>query len=810
MRCLKDYTLLLRAKLAAWGSVRLVGTGPKAAPQFFGALLPDALGYRSVQHLLGKVKPLRVLEIGERLSFEETVERRVSRACTFVMTLVDDSYTFGYKGLSDGEVTEQLCRWLIMDWCGVAIKQVKTHLTWLSGHGRGVKAPTDGLLDMPGLLLTTKYREWTKQQLRSISASREERKKVMAETFLLGTKRGFPSEEDDMVEQAGVKYSLQMKTDLPRNREDTLTYDGRVYDLDRECAEAIQSTVFEVVGRTDTVPHSPYCPSQRAGYKAPILKGGILGALLRDGLTTIAEVLVAIIEHRGSIYEVRGYEVDSASVYKHMLDKWGNVNNDEIADCQVYFIREPLKLRTITAGTPDLYGAQAPMLKHLRDGMKRFKVFQLTRATCTTGVIEERLNQNPLGRDAVRLGSVLWDWFISGDYQQSTNDLAMWATSTAVAAAFQGQAWRVADKALGAQWIHVTKENSFAQQRGQLMGSPLSFPFLCMINAGLARLAYEIVHPELRERRENPVSPLGLDAYPFLVNGDDFLARASPEIYEVWQRVIAHVGWKLSPGKSYFLERLAQINSETREVVRVVENDGRPSEGKPVTYKLTEPIPFVNGGHLQQLKKATSQIDRATYETMSLDWEDRYRKMERLPRGMCRRAREVMEKNLLPLLDELYRERITPFRLNLTNPRDLGGIGLPTVRWTEKGLRYEEQKLEEECAWRALHASKPRKESVRYTYERTGEAGLHERSREPLLEWTDRAPARLDTALLLDKLVDSIDDYVQRLLQPRAQTRPGIIDITCNAIYSACVMPHRKEINFDSSVDPIPMGDLMD
>jgi len=791
-------TSLLRAKLAAFS--KSWHTGPEAAGAFFSKIMPGGIGFRSVQHLLGVIKPKRELQVGEEASFKSMQESRVLRASQFVRCLMDDAEIMGYKrGFSAKEVEEQLCRWFVMDWAGVAIKQVKTHLVWLSGHGRGVLAPKDGLLDLPGMLLTPAYRRWCLQRLRSSSFNPCKRY-CMAETFLLGTKRGFPSEEDDLVQAAGDGYMAQMSQDLPRDRGAVLSWKGTKFMVDSLVQEAIEKTVDEVFGFTMSVDWERYTPSQRAGYKAPILKGGILGELLRSGIAATEEILVAMLENHTGVYEVRGHEVDTASVYRHALEKWGRISNEQ-ADCQVYFIREPLKLRTITAGTPDLYGALQPMLAHLRRGMKRFDCFQLTRDICDWQVVERRMNRDPLG--ARRLGAVAWDWFISGDFQQSTNDLAMWATSIAVDSAFGGQAWNMANRALGRQRIWLDKERVFVQNRGQLMGSPLSFPFLCVINAALARLAFEIVHPELEG--------LDLDTFPIMINGDDFLARASEDVYFVWQKIISHVGWKLSPGKSYFLQRLVQINSQTREVMRMVKRQPEANyevkenylenwadvakfgvELSPwaerrlghnscvVHYKFGEPIPFINGGYLQQLKKATAQIDCPSVDTMSLDWRERYESLARLPYDWCWRARRIMCRNLERLCAELYQKGRTPFRLSLHNPVGLGGLGIPkySERLVGSQLAYvADTTLDVDQAWNGLHACNVRPETVRLRAWNTKEPGdIQAREPSPLLEWRNRAPRLRRPCELLEAMVEDLDRYLTLLQQPKLPVIAGVLD----------------------------------
>jgi hypothetical protein len=90
------------------------------------------------------------------------------------------------------------------------------------------------------------------------------------------------------------------------------------------------------------------------------------------------------------------------------------------------------------------------------------------------------------------------------------------------------------------------------QTRGQLMGSPVSFPILCLYNATLTRMAHE-----LRWNRK-----FDLDEIPMLVNGDDLLLQTDDLGYLIWKDVTAFGGLKPSVGKTYVHPTLATINSE--------------------------------------------------------------------------------------------------------------------------------------------------------------------------------------------------------------------------------------------------------
>nr|QGZ98428.1 RNA dependent RNA polymerase [Erysiphe necator associated ourmia-like virus 8] len=92
--------------------------------------------------------------------------------------------------------------------------------------------------------------------------------------------------------------------------------------------------------------------------------------------------------------------------------------------------------------------------------------------------------------------------------------------------------------------VFINKEGHFLgnQERGQLMGSYLSFPFLCLLNYLCFR--YSI-------RRNVPV----------LINGDDIVFRSTKEESERWMENVKRCGLILSRGKTLVHPRIFTLNS---------------------------------------------------------------------------------------------------------------------------------------------------------------------------------------------------------------------------------------------------------
>lgn len=87
------------------------------------------------------------------------------------------------------------------------------------------------------------------------------------------------------------------------------------------------------------------------------------------------------------------------------------------------------------------------------------------------------------------------------------------------------------------------------QKNGQLMGSPLSFPYLCIINLAFS---WDAAFPYIKDHRQVPIK----------VNGDDIIFRVSPEVYGHWCDAAFNAGFLLSVGKNFAHARFLYINSQ--------------------------------------------------------------------------------------------------------------------------------------------------------------------------------------------------------------------------------------------------------
>jgi len=232
---------------------------------------------------------------------------------------------------------------------------------------------------------------------------------------------------------------------------------------------------------------------------------------------------------------------------------------------------EPLKVRVISKGPPLLYTALKPIQKWLWGVLKENKVFDLISRPVTEEDVNSLLGE--LKNDEIAL---------SGDYVSSTNKLHSWVSETILDQLMIEIGESINHEALGAIYppnflsdlkhlmlkaltkhIFVEDGKEYPQTEGQLMGSVVSFPILCIANAALCRLALEEASfpPQKFRLCDRPYPGSGPIA-PVKVNGDDCLLKGHGQrLRPSWEFYCAIAGLQSSVGKTYFSHRFCTINS---------------------------------------------------------------------------------------------------------------------------------------------------------------------------------------------------------------------------------------------------------
>lgn len=404
--------------------------------------------------------------------------------------------------------------------------------------------------------------------------------------------------------------------------------------------------VFAKVKLTPEDVYEPFFPSPNSNYNFSRKENGAVGALYEKfpkyfciGESLIKKRIddVKIYGRKVSQYgalgreeelEIRDFEFEHGFEFRSTLgilyneedlyvrwrefyDELVEAAMEELPVAKCIGLPEPLKVRVITAGPPLTYSVLKPIQKWLWRSIKHIKVFELVGTPITKEFITEKIGK--LGLNEV---------FVSGDYVASTDNLHSWVSQELLSElilmlhengdlnpVFINQLRALMGSALtghliakpdeyspgtrtGIPGVSDDKTRSDAlkseqletQKEGQLMGSIISFPFLCLANAALCRFAMEISEKKTYKIVDDDVP--GHIAIPLGINGDDCVFKGTKgRIFEIWKQVTAFAGLASSVGKTFVSREFLTMNSVQFEYI---EESGLGWEDEYISWSYEE------------------------------------------------------------------------------------------------------------------------------------------------------------------------------------------------------------------------------
>lgn len=317
-------------------------------------------------------------------------------------------------------------------------------------------------------------------------------------------------------------------------------------------------------------------------------------------------------------------------------------------------LAEPLKIRVITKGPPFVQTVLRALWKFMHTTLRNHKTFKLIGQPVDEFYLKDVLGNNlPEGQG-----------YLSADYEAATDNLQSWASECVAETIADAIDLSTIERRLLKAALTQHRFAGRPQTQGQLMGSIVSFPILCIVNATVARWSLEVTHKRM----------FLLHDAPMMVNGDDLALRSTPECRTNWAKISQFVGLKESVGKTYFSREFVNINStnylrdEVNPTIQYVRHPTRIAK-VAAPFRLT---PYVNLGLVYGLKRSggkTSLNDLGLVDNIGV----RYRKMIRLaPREMQEQVTSAFLNHHRPLLTSLQ----VPWYL----PEWIGGLGLTGVR----------------------------------------------------------------------------------------------------------------------------------
>jgi hypothetical protein len=244
---------------------------------------------------------------------------------------------------------------------------------------------------------------------------------------------------------------------------------------------------------------------------------------------------------------------------------------------------EALKVRTISKGPPYAYTVLRCIQKKMHSTLRKLKTFSfIGKPNDEEGIL------NALGRELFED-----QVYLSGDYKAATNNIRSYISETiadevCLCWEIEGDLRKLFIDAL-VNHIFVEKTGErLPQVNGQLMGSIVSFPVLCIANAALSRWAMEVADRRVWSLADAPLT----------VNGDDVALRARKTVYPIWSKITRQAGLIESVGKTFVSKDWVSINSTMYQrtpqpfIITCTGKDGRVRERES---NLQE-VPFVNMG----------------------------------------------------------------------------------------------------------------------------------------------------------------------------------------------------------------------
>jgi len=328
-------------------------------------------------------------------------------------------------------------------------------------------------------------------------------------------------------------------------------------------------------------------------------------------------------------------------------------------------LKEPFKVRVITGGPEGKYYRTKYIQKATHSHLRRHPCASLIGEIITA----ERLNsflKHPRANE----------FYVSGDYSAATDNLNP-LLSEAAASTISAQAGWHSDwsglyqESLTGHNIYTggrkppskklsdLQEECVKQRWGQLMGSPTSFPVLCVVNLALSRFALE-----MRAGHTIPLIESGI-----LINGDDIGFVTDQEGYDMWKRVTSAGGLEPSLGKNFCSREFIVLNSTFFDIT----GEG---EHRTLVYR-----PYINYGLLNCRNENGTPIQDLRVTLSSSD-DPRSPGIGALARDLIRGHTEEVQMKLLKRFVEAWKPTLRtalPHGMSYWMPRHLGGLGLPIV-----------------------------------------------------------------------------------------------------------------------------------
>jgi len=430
----------------------------------------------------------------------------------------------------------------------VWLKRSKYALTYpLSKYLRNEPPPPPDVKFLASGLL----RAWMKPRLSCFN-----RKNTHLWYSWLQAKRSTLPASDDIVD---ATYEKHFATLTKVDKGDEATMDSIFSD--QTFLSILHKIRSDMMNRLDgSSPFEQKSPSGSACFEQTRSKGGQQGELmLKVGLDGDS--------HASELWSMRcdpvvygrktSYNVVSEVRCAYGFNEWNNLPSiaraldlSKPTKCTIQAVLEPMKVRVISKGEALPYYTCRPLQKALHSSMRDLDCFRLIgRPFSPTDMLDLKV-----------MAKTTDQWF-SVDYSAATDGLS-WKYSGRIfrflIAELPKDQQDLALAVLGPHALHYPVKGGRdvifkgVQTNGQLMGSILSFPMLCLANLGVYLDVTRDSHQGWSDQQR---------LSHVLVNGDDMVYAADPSLWKRHVDIAGKVGLEMSVGKAYQHREYANVNS---------------------------------------------------------------------------------------------------------------------------------------------------------------------------------------------------------------------------------------------------------
>jgi hypothetical protein len=557
----------------------------------------------------------------------ESIKRNVY---SIVEVILEDFEFFGFES-KDMDLTKTLKHWeeMAIELDGNYIKLAKYKLAAYRAFHLNSKTlppnPFKKIKDLPNILIGGRAYRWQH------SFMQNENKKFEFLATLNHAKMAMPRPDTKFVNQAKTETFQKLTTERIMPNAELLIDDWNDAEDYHEKVELTASritvemqlrrTVREIFKNTDKktnklyeyIPFTyadrikPFFPSTSANYINNRINAGAVGSILDDpdllkGLRTpgghlkITRTISQEEERKENfdrefvVIEEKEFEDKFEHLWLRLLMKALKEDNS----VKLVGLAEGNKARVITTHQPFRQTVLRSIWKFMHTRMRSLKTFKLIGTIITEEEILNALGNNLEEHEV----------FLSGDYADATNEIYSFVSEVIADEAAIVLKWKEEEKRLVIEALTEhriqnpdNKKEFKDQKNSQLMGSIMSFVFLCIANAAGSRWSAEL--------SEN--KPLKLDQLRGTINGDDVAIKSNKSIYNFWKKITKHFGLNESIGKTFVSKGFVEMNSatfqfnpETEHDIEIINKKGESSLRK-CSYTQTK---YINQGLIRGAKRS--------------------------------------------------------------------------------------------------------------------------------------------------------------------------------------------------------------